>query len=198
MVCRRRHCSGCLGICRPSHRSTDAGVAASAQHSRYADGMPFCDPRFSQWYNEQIATYAQALDDASKQGQVSGPTDSAMGGVPEPAFEGLLSSSIDTMMEARQAFSEDAKSAITMMLTLFAAGGALILAPYAAQRSTDGMFPLCHGLAAVAFGLVLPVSRYMLIAGQAGYELYVATAIYSAIVHRACGIIGRASPSLAQ
>lgn len=103
-------------------------------------------------------------------------------------FQGIVPASIDAIVEARHAFSEDARSLISTTLLMFSASGALIIAPFAASNvKTEGAL-VCFGLAGVVFVLVFPVTTLLNSTAKAGYELYVANCVNSAIIHRAVGV----------
>jgi hypothetical protein len=156
--------------------STPSAAPAAAAGS----SSPGTKPATPDWYARRVEVMATAMREW-------GPSSASNPCACDP-FQGVLPSSISSMMEARQAFTEEAQSFVRTTLLMFSAAGALLVVPY---TQNGGAFPrdvVCHGLAAVCLWMVWPVTSIMMKTAEAGYELYVANATYSAIAHRAAGI----------
>lgn len=136
------------------------------------------------WYAQRVA----ALQLAMRSWPVAPATGAALPPASVDPFQGIVPSSINAVIEARHAFSEDGRSLITTTLLLFSASGALLLAPLAASTIHASGLLLCYALAGVCFGLVWPVTGVLRASAEAGYELYVSNTLSAAIVHRAAGI----------
>ena len=109
-------------------------------------------------------------------------------------FEGLVGSSLEQIYLARQAFSEDSRSALSNNLVVFSAGAGLLLAPYGFQAfggTIVSSLPfnliekVCHLLSVAVFLVGVPINRILSRKIDAGYDLYVAAAVHAAFVFEA-------------
>lgn len=109
--------------------------------------------------------------------------------LPGGMFDGYLASSLEQIYSAREAFTNSAQNALTTLLVSYTAGSALIF--WLATSDTNpplGRLALVCVLAFAAFATPWLLRGAFMAKVDAGYRLYVAACVHSAIVHNTLNV----------
>lgn len=99
-------------------------------------------------------------------------------------LEGLVPSSLEQIYTARSAFKDDANNYVLVVLSMYAGGGALLVAATGTNGGAGAV--LLSALSALVFGpVVRKYSDLFRNKLEVGYDLYVAASLYATLVFKA-------------
>ena len=107
--------------------------------------------------------------------------------VPGPAWHGYLASSLTQIQVTREDYTRTLRNLISLIFVWVAASAYVASFPFGKQMSTVEE-AIIWGIALGMLVLVLPVTRVASSKARSNYDLYAATSIHAAILHKAIGL----------